>query len=151
MLFLLWLFFSFSKACSINEEFAYDDFMIFKNITGTGIVLKYLPILFAIQDLGIEAALDSPEMVAELIQSGCDVNSDEACLSFDFSELYDFNSTYIDYYGDNSTYEEYYFIDETESCQKRSILQIAVFLNSTNFIRELKEVHTFKSLSSPQY
>ena len=45
MLFLLWLF-SFSKACSINEEFAYGGFMIFKNITGKGIVSKYLPIPF---------------------------------------------------------------------------------------------------------
>ena len=105
--------------------------------------------MVAILDLGIEAILDSPEMVAEFIESGCDINSDEACLSFDFSALYDFNSTYIDYYHeDNSTYEEYYYdyYDETESCQKRSILQIAVSLNSTNFIRELNEVHTFKSL-----
>ena len=99
-------------------------------------------------------------MVAEHIESGCDLNSD-ICLSYDISASYDYNSTY-DYYEDNSTYdyyednkeyyyyyednEEYYYYDETEYCHdKRSVLRMAVSWNRTNFIRALIEVILLKT------
>ena len=85
-------------------------------------------------------------MVAEHIESGCDIYS-EACLSYDISANYDYNSTY-DYYEDNEEYyyyyeddEEYYYYDETEYCHdQRSVLRMAVYWNSTNFIRALTKV-----------
>ena len=87
-------------------------------------------------------------MVAEHIESGCDLHSD-LCLAFDFSASYDYNSTYVDdYYEDNEEYyyyyednEEYYYYSDTEYCDdQRSVLRMAVYWNRTNFIRALIEV-----------
>ena len=73
-------------------------------------------------DLGIAAIMDSPELVFDLIESGCDVNADRACVSFDhlaYFEYYfnfmissyfgDYNFTSHDLYGDYnfSSYDQY--------------------------------------------
>ena len=98
-------------------------------------------------------------MVAEYIKSGCNINSDvERCYSYGFSAndneeyyYYDYNSTYMDdhyedneeyhYYDYNSTYMEDYYDDYYEYCYTESVLGLAVYWNSTNFIRTLIEVY----------
>ena len=101
--------------------------------------------------LGMSAITDLPRMIPAFIESGCDINSDRACVSYDFSYYDDYNytDTNYDFYGENSTYDEfnynssYYYddyYDEIEYCQMKPLLHIAVAMNSTDFLRALKEV-----------
>ena len=91
----------------------------------------------------MSAITDLPRMIPAFIESGCDINSDKACVSYDFSYYDDYNYTDTDYdfYGENSTshyYDDYYY--EIEYCQMKPLLHIAVAMNSTDFLRALKEV-----------
>ena len=126
ILFLL-LLFSISKACPmygkvtfISRQNTIHQHKTFKNVSGVVWPKWFFFLIYFIQGLALEAIKDSQEKVAEYIESGCEVNSDEACLFFGIN------------------------LDENmvESCDyKWSVLRIAVFLNSTNFIRELIEVY----------
>ena len=64
-------------------------------------------------DLGIAAIMDSPEMVVDLIESGCDVNTDSACVSFDHLAYfeYSFNSMTSSYFGDYNFTSYYQYGD----------------------------------------
>ena len=68
--------------------------------------------------LGMSAITDLPRMIPAFIESGCDINSDKACVSYDFSYYDDYNYTdTYDFYGENSTYDavnynsSYYYND----------------------------------------
>ena len=104
----------------------------------------------------MSAIADLPTMIPDLIEAGCDVNSDTACVSYDFFYYDDYNSTDYYFYGENSTYDEFnhnsshsyddYYDDyyyETEYCVMRPLLHIAVAMNSTDFLRALQEVAIF--------
>ena len=126
LIFLL-LLFSFSKACPLYGKVTFisrpntnHNHILFKNVSGVVRPKYFFFLIYFIQGLALEAIKDSQEKVAEYIESGCEVNSDEACLFF----------------GQNLNE------DQVESCDyKWSVLRIAVLLNSTNFIRELLEVY----------
>ena len=57
--------------------------------------------------------MDSPEMVVDLIESGCDVNTDSACVSFDHLAYfeYSFNSMTSSYFGDYNFTSYYQYGD----------------------------------------
>ena len=104
------------------------------------------------------ALANMPNMMSEVLETGCDVNSDKACVSYDFSSsffdynsTYDFygdNSTYYDFYGENSTYYDFYgdnstdydYYYDSDYCEMKPLLHIAVAMNSTDFLEALKEV-----------
>ena len=48
--------------------------------------------------------LDIPEVLTDLIESGCDVNSDKACVSFDHSAYFDY---YFNSYFNSTSYDSF--------------------------------------------
>ena len=141
--------------------------MTFKNISGNNLVNWIIISIifnnfhlfrFLLLVLGMTALANMPNMMSEVLETGCDVNSDKACVSYDFSSsffdynsTYDFygdNSTYYDFYGENSTYYDFYEDNSTDYdyyynsdyCEMKPLLHIAVAMNSTDFLEALKKV-----------
>ena len=141
--------------------------MTFKNISGNNLVNWIIISIifnnfhlfrFLLLVLGMTALANMPNMMSEVLETGCDVNSDKACVSYDFSSsffdynsTYDFygdNSTYYDFYGENSTYYDFYednstdydYYYDSDYCEMKPLLHIAVAMNSTDFLEALKKV-----------
>ena len=97
-------------------------------------------------------------MITNLIESGCDVNAEKACVSLDYLAYHDYYSNFTSYdqYGDNNftlfdqygdynftSYEDFNFtsFDYYRGCEMDPLLHMAVGMNSTHFLRALKKVN----------
>ena len=71
-------------------------------------------------------------MITDLVESGCDVNAENACYSFDYL-------AYRDYYRNFRSYRPYR--PSYRGCKMNPLLHMAVGIKNADFLKALKKVH----------